>query len=518
LAEGRRGGRILQNTMKRDFDRWVVTFAGLVFIAGLALRLRLAGITYLNPDEAEHALQSFGSGDGVLGNSLKLAHPPLLILITHAVSLISRSELALRAIPLLAGSLFPLVFAAWLRRVAGTMVGLAALFLLTLAPNLINLSAELRSYTLAFLFLSASLLVLEEALEHDRWQAMALYGFLLWLCILSDYSMAWFVGAAGLYALLRLRSASVRVRTVWAAGQLGALALYGLLYITQMSSISAIGVMQEGVPSWLYRAFPHPGEMLAFPFVNTLKQFAYLMASVPLSVPASVFFAIAVFRLWTGRTGIERSRARALAVLLVVPFALAIAGAYAHQFPYGRTRHTLVTGLFGAAGMAILLEKVPRRTATAILSCALLLVPLWHWIAERDVLGIGSDRNRKVMILQSLDYMRTMIPPGTRILSEYETLFVLAYYEGDNELPSHGAAESYSETLLGRRWPVASLDYEWATPGAYKAALAAFRRQYGIGENEPVWVLDGGWVAESEPADEKLPFTRAVRVFRAIGR
>ena len=78
--------------MKRHVERWVVAFAALVFLAGLALRLRLAVLTYLNPDEVEHVMQSFGGGGGVLRNSLLVAHPPLLILITHAVSLISRGS------------------------------------------------------------------------------------------------------------------------------------------------------------------------------------------------------------------------------------------------------------------------------------------------------------------------------------------------------------------------------------------------------------------------------------------
>src|SRR6516165_10296041 len=154
--------------MKRDYDRWEIMFVSLVFTAGLALRLRLAFLNYLNPDEAEIALLAFGTWGDVLRNSLKLGdHPPLLIVITHAVSLISRTELALRLVPVLAGSLFPLLLFAWLRRAAGMMAAMAALFLLTLAPHLITVSAQLRSYTLALLFLSASLVVLEEALESN---------------------------------------------------------------------------------------------------------------------------------------------------------------------------------------------------------------------------------------------------------------------------------------------------------------------------------------------------------------
>src|ERR1039458_4212463 len=95
--------------MKRDFDRWAIIFVIAVVVAGLALRLRLALLTYLNPDEALHALLAFGTLRETIRNSIGVTHPPLLAVITHFVSRISRTELALRLVPLMAGCLFPLL-------------------------------------------------------------------------------------------------------------------------------------------------------------------------------------------------------------------------------------------------------------------------------------------------------------------------------------------------------------------------------------------------------------------------
>ncbi len=503
--------------MKRDFSRWEIIFVGVIFTAGLALRLRLAVITYLNPDEALHALWAFGTWGDTLRNSLADTHPPLLLFITHAVSLFSRTELALRTVPVLAGSLFPLLLFAWLRRVAGRMAAMTALFLLTLAPHLITISAQLRSYTLAFLFLSASLVLLEEALEGGRWSTMVVYSVFLWLCILSDYSMAWFAGAVGFYALLRLRGSSARLKATWVAGQLVALSIYGLLFAIQVRNATA-AEWQSVSSSWLRTAFPQPGKMLTFPFLSTLKQFAYLMASVPIGVLASLPFAIAVFWLWTGRTGIELSKARALAALLMLPFVLAIVGAYAHQFPYGRTRHTLVAGLFGAAGIAIFVETLPQRLGIALLGGVLFLTPLWHWQADPDGQDISADRNRKELMLQCLDYMRAAIPRGARIFTERDTLLVLAYYDGHNQAPQRPLPGQFTETFLGGLWRIAAMEYQFVTPESYRTGLVAFRRQYGLGEREPVWVLDGGWGVVSMPPDDRRPFTKALQVFQAAAR
>ena len=119
-------------------------FLSVVFLAGLALRLRLAYITHFNPDEALHAILSFGRWREVWEQSPHRGlHPPLLILITHLVSFASRTEIALRMVPVLAGSVFPVLVYIWLRRVAGTAAAMAAMFPLTLAPHLISISAQL---------------------------------------------------------------------------------------------------------------------------------------------------------------------------------------------------------------------------------------------------------------------------------------------------------------------------------------------------------------------------------------
>jgi hypothetical protein len=503
--------------LKPGFKRWEIILAGVIFLAGFVLRLRLAVITYLNPDEALQSFLAQGSWGDVLQNSLEVTHPPLLIAVAHAASLISRSDLALRLAPVLAGCLFPVILALWMWKVAGKVAALAVLFLLTLAPNLVAVSAQLRSYTLALLFLSASLLVLEEALDRGSWSLMAVYSLLLWLCILSDYSMAWFVGAAGAYCLLRLKGSASTVKAVWAAGQLGAASLYGFLFAIQVRAFRGSATEQGAVSSWLSGAFPKPGGMLAFPFVNTVKQFAYLMASVPAGVLALVLFAAALLWLWTGRTGLERSKARALAVLLVVPFLLNIAGAYALLFPYGRSRHTLVIGLFCACGVAILLQHLPRRAAIAVLWGALLLTPLWHAKADEDPQDISAYRSSKRMIFECLDHMRNVIPPGSLIFTERETLWVLARYESHQGVPLPPIRPGFTESKLGP-WRVATQDYKYITHAGYETGLRDFRRHYGLSPDQPVWVLDGGWDVVSGAIDPEHPFTKAVRVFQAGSR
>lgn len=497
-----------------NFDRWEIVFVSAVFLIGLAIRIHLATVNYLNPDEVEVTLDALGNLRQTLHNALTITHPPLLEVILFVVCKFSRAELALRLVPVLAGSLFPLLLFFWLRRLAGSVPAMTVMFLLTLSPYPIALSVQVRCYTLALFFVAASLLVLEEAIEGGRWQMMALFSVLLWFCIVADYSTAWFVGAVGVFVLLRFRQLSAPIKAVWAAGQLGALLLYAALYLIQVRRYRGDNkVALDAVDGWLRNEFPQPGQGLVFPLTHTLGQFEFLVASTWIGRFAFVLFAAALFLLWTGRTRIEQTKARALVALLVLPFMLALAASYARQFPYGATRHTIVIGLFAAIGIGVFLGTLQRRVAIPLVWGMLLLAPLWSRIPLRE--DIASYRHQKGQILQCLDYMRATIPPGSLIFTERETLNILAYYAGHNEFPPWpGAGEYFSENLLAGRWRVAARDYEYGTPAAYRAALAEFRRQYGLKDSDPVWVLDGGWAIVAGPLDEKLPFTMAVRVFR----
>jgi hypothetical protein len=386
-----------------------------------------------------------------------------------------------------------------------------ALFLLTLTPHLVIISAQLRGYTLAFLFLSASLVAFEISVDTGRWPAMVAFDVLLFLSICSDYSMAWFIGAAGVYALMRLRAAPVAVKIAWAAGQMAPLIFYGALFFANVRHIPKSPGAEFARSHWLSHGFPHPNNLLRFPVVNTAQQFNYLMASLPLGLLAWALFAAGIYFLWSGRTNIPRENARPLALLLTVPFFLGIIGAYAKVFPYGAVRHGLVIGIFAVAGVAIFLEFVPLPSRAIIAATAAIPILIWLFVPNQDRLDIPPWRNRKSQMLACLNYIRATIPPEAPIMADRETLQMLMYYDGSRRpLPW---SKSFAMTPLADRWHIAARDYQYTSQKQFRAALADFRAQYGMGDGQPVWVLDGGFSVNAGPVDQKLPFTRAIRLF-----
>ncbi|HEX3744663.1 MAG TPA: glycosyltransferase family 39 protein [Bryobacteraceae bacterium] len=498
----------------RHFGRWEILFAGMVLALGLAIRLWLASVDYLNPDEIDIVLCALGSFSAMLHKSLTITHPPMLETISWVLCKFTRSELALRMAPLLAGSLAPLLLCLWMRRLAGSVAAGVVLVLMTFSPGTIALSVEMRPYTLALFFVAASLLVLDYALESGRWQTMAFYSAVLWLCILADYSTAWFVGAAGVYVLLRWRGLPMRSRSVWAVGQLFALLLYGAIFVIHASLYPDNNAMiSDAIYGWLRVGFPQAGEKLVFPLTHTLGQLEFLLAAAPASWIGMAVFAVAIWLLWTGRTHVESGKARALAVLLALPFPLCLAAAYIHQFPYGPTRHTIMLGMLAASGLAIAIATLPKRTGLRLVWGMLLVAPLWSFAPGGD--DIPRASHKKWQVVQCLDYMRANLPPGTLIFSQRQVISMLAYYSGfEQDMPWSVSRDHFSEVLLAGTWRVATRDYIYNTPQEFAAAMAAFRQEYGLTRGEPIWVLDGGWSVVAGPPDAKLPFTTGVRLLQ----
>src|SRR5690348_11612460 len=92
-----------QNTPSHAPFFW---FYLLLIAAGLFLRLRLAWLTFLNPDEALHYFLAYQPSLKLAYEaSLTTAHPPLMVIFLHYWSLPGRSEFFLRLPFLIAGTL-----------------------------------------------------------------------------------------------------------------------------------------------------------------------------------------------------------------------------------------------------------------------------------------------------------------------------------------------------------------------------------------------------------------------------
>jgi 4-amino-4-deoxy-L-arabinose transferase-like glycosyltransferase len=471
-------------------------------VAALSLipRLWIAATTWLNPDEAGYFLHSTGGSlTEVYWNSLYTHHPPLLILILHFVREVSTSELALRLVPVLAGSLGAWFAFRWVSSLWNRTAGLVALVILAFAPFLLRLSAEARGYSLVMLAMAVYLYCHDKALEKGSSRWMLAAGAALATGILAEYSMAMFAASVGVYFLVRawVERPPAIVVAVWVLVQSGALATYGFLYVNQVRRMAQLPSAEENRTGWLADAFVSPGENLAVHAAGAVAdQFLYLFGWLWLSVIAICLFIAGLVLLWR-----KNARGRATALLLVLPFGFTLAANLAGYFPFGETRHTSFLGLFIAAGVAVACERLVRGR-TRWLWTGVVLIPLWVALLTTTTSALAWERHRKDDMLMSLEDVRYALQEGGPVLCERATAWTLEYY------------------LDGVSFETREFEYpDWQTVSRDIELLVA---EHGS-EHESYWYLDAGWnvgdIAVGETLGglvvvEKRESSPAARLFR----
>ena len=275
---------------------WLVP---LLLATGLFLRLRLAWLTFLNPDEALHYFLSHQPSLALAFQaSLTTAHPPLMVLLLHYWNWVGDSEFVLRLPFVTAGTLFCWTMFRWVERATGRNAGLITLALLLFSPPLISLSAEIRQYSLLLLFCAGCLYFLDRGFENRSAKWLALSMAALYLALLTHYSGLIFAAAAGIYGLLRLLRSKppLGVTSSWIAGEVGALAICGFLFFSQISRLRASGIPSEIASTWLRSSIFNPGEdhFIKFAVSKTVRLFRYLFSHGTIGVLALGLFLFAI--------------------------------------------------------------------------------------------------------------------------------------------------------------------------------------------------------------------------------
>jgi hypothetical protein len=490
-------------------DRHWMLWSGVVAVIGLILRLYFAQLWYLNPDEAMHymvaAYHPLSIADWYRAAG-QVSHPPLYVWLLHGVLWFGDSQFVVRSLGVTAGAVFPLLMMRWVRGFAGIGAATCTLLILTFSPALIDLSAEVRAYTLAFIFVALCLNLLEPALDGSVPSTIWFHVFLS-LAILTEFAVFWFVLGSSVYALAVLVSSRARPRmwVVWGIGQALVLGLYVFLYFTLIVHWKD-SAGDGAVTGWLRPAFLQPGQNLViFALKGTFRQFQYLLGSKPAAIAGAIAFPVGLFLL--GKRGGWR------VVLLTVPFAGAAVGAILHLFPYGATRHTSLLGLFAATGLAVALASIVRNKILPVLLAALVLIPVWPLTADPDPLAIPDERHLTTQMLGAVDFLCHDIPLGSIVVTDASTAYMLNYYlHVAGDLPS--IASHYRVRRICGQQVIASREFAFTGNEQMRAVLSMVRRD--LQWNGPIWVAAGGFgIRVTNPAIMNQPFQDAVAVFQA---
>jgi len=484
-------------------------------------RLLEATSTYLNPDEASYFSMAVADTiPTIYERSLHTHHPPLFVFILALTHPFTHSELALRAVPVLAGTVFPWFIYRWLGLVWNKLAGYLALLILAFSPFLIGLSAEARGYTLALLGVAASLYLLERAIRESSPALMAASAGALYVAIVSEYFTAFYAPAAGLYFIARVWGTGPRrsLLVSWVAAQAGGVALYVLLYLTHISRIAEESSSSTAMEGFLRGGFPWPGDNpLVFLIAACAKQFMFLFSSIPLGAAMILPFLLGLWLLWRGQSAQSRGT-HTVILLVLLPFLAAAAGAFLRVHPFTRSRHTVVIGLFVAAAIAISFERLLRDRKWLVLPGALALIALWHSVVGEPPNTVPGVRHEKARLHDLVEHMRATVPQGATILCDDETKYIVDYYLGPGEPPWAHRVPGVSG--WSNRFRLVSYRYSFQDDDQVLEDLASARREYNLG-SEDIWLVEGGWILRRFQSPKLQPlvaeeqnFGRAITLYR----
>jgi Dolichyl-phosphate-mannose-protein mannosyltransferase len=485
-----------------SLERWLLhhlnAVALAVVAAGFALRMFVANRTYLNPDEALHYLLLNQSSVFLAYKaSLTNAHPPLIYLVLYYWRFLGRSELMLRLPSVIAGTAFCWVAFKWMGNVFGKAAGLIGLILIAFSPAMVALSAEVRAYALLLFCMGGALYFLERAFAEKSVREMWCFTAFLYLSILSHYSAVFFAAAMGVYTLARIADSHLPRRAViaWAAGQAGALAIYGILYVTHVSKIkNSIEVWSRPFDS----SYFHTDAISLFTFTweNTLNIFLFLFGQRLVAHTMLLCFVAGVAFLFARDllSRRENSQSSRLGILLFFPFIAVWGASLAGIYPYVGSRHTVFLAPFVIAGASYLLSAVSGQRLWAGLLIAILAMALSSTADKPVEPDVSSADHTPAAMATTVSYMERTIPRGDHILVDFQSSLPMTYYFcGPKEIiPVTTFLGSYFEFSCNG-YSIVSLHVWKLIPQSFRLQFEKMARSHDLKPGDRVWVYQTGW-------------------------
>lgn len=496
-VEGRPGSFI-----EKWLNNNLTGIALVVVAAGLGSRLWAASGRYLNPDEALHYMViNQPSAFLAYKASLQEAHPPLLYLLLYFWHFLGRSELMLRLPSVLAGAAFCWFTFKWMGLFFGRRASLIGVVIATFSPAMINLSAELRQYALLLFCMAAALYFLGRGLQENSSRDIWCFSVFLYLAILSHYSAVFFAITIGVYVIVRIAGSPTprRLISAWLVGQLGAVAIYGFLYWTQVSkATSNIQYWEIPFSQYYFHWQNGDGDLFFFLKENTSKIIVYLFKQEYVSQAMLGFIIAGVVLLFIRGLVPPRGRPRSchLGILVTLPFLAAWGASIAGVYPYIGSRHTIFLAPFAIAAASYLLAAVSREKVWPGLAIAVVLMAASFSSEDPATARISNDNQRRTLMVGALDFIHRSVPRNEAILSDLQGSVVLPYYLcGPREMirfdKSHGDFSDFScdgYSVLGENSRIWKLH-----AGNFGSEFKKMVRDHALKPGDRVWVFQTGW-------------------------
>jgi Dolichyl-phosphate-mannose-protein mannosyltransferase len=479
-----------------DWVMWLVT------VGGLYVRIQHASTNYLNADETQIMVPPLQHGLAtVYSAALIFPYGPLANLLLHYMAFFGSSELYFRMPSVLAGALLAFVGYKWVSETFGKCAGLVTGWLLAFAPSLVNLSAQVRHYTIHALFIACSLYCLERAVREQSRKWMRYFGVSIFLAILTMYMSIWYLAAIGTYAVLRMAHKELSGALVrqWIKIHAGAAGLLIAAYTTHLHKLRGNEAERFARDGWLRPSYFHPESQTLIDFLwhATENLFAYVFANKTLGAISIIVFLAGIGLILLNKTGVPGNRRMALLSLVMPLVVTATAGALG-IYPYGGSRHDAFMALFVIAGVAVTLAAALRNRVLVTLLVTLCLIPNWLESAEPHPLDDLPAVSKIDQMHHALAFLSSLIPRPAVLLVDDIGATTLNYYL------CHGRTEDWRPVAPGivtyrcGRYRLLATAIWAASPSTFPRTLAEARAAMPNMFADPVWVFSESTVLTND--------------------
>ena len=476
-----------------------------VTLAGLGVRIWAASGTFLNPDEALHfRLANQSTLALAYKESLTASHPPLLTVVLFYWRTLGTSELWLRMPLVLASVVFCWMFYKWLTKAAGEPAAFIALLFVAFLPPIVALSAEIRQYPLMLVFIASALYFLDQAFNRKSAVGVPAFALCLYLAMLSHYSAFWFAAALGIYALFRIFTERMRGVLVafWIASQLGGVALAFVLYKTHLSKLG-IGDSRPVLQGWMSDEFLRRSYFdsahdnpIAFLVWHSFGVFQYFFGQLAVGDVMGLLFIVGVILLLLrGKRLSQKLSQRRLALLIILPFAIACAASLAHVYPYGGTRHMAFLIIPAMVGVSVAIARLSsERWSRGVGAAAFILVACFLFGKPRRPTIDRADQSSSHMTA-AMQFIAEQVKPSDLIFTDYHSDLVLGHYlcrQRPTDL--NEATPMFEEFSCGGHRVVSTFYKIWMFHAeSFGQDWRRLIRAYDLKPGTAVWVFQSGW-------------------------
>ncbi|MGC2822610.1 MAG: hypothetical protein WA198_23150, partial [Candidatus Sulfotelmatobacter sp.] len=295
---------------------------------------------------------------------------------------------------------------------------------------------------------------------------------------------------------------STTLKMTWAIGQIGALALAIFLYKSHISKLG-VGESRTALQGWMSDFFlrrsyfdPAHDNPLLFLVGHSFGVFQYFFGQLAVGDVMCLLFVLGVVLVLRGKDlPQQKADSRRLAILLLLPFAVAAVAALAHVYPYGGTRHIAFLIIPGVAGVSVALARLAEeRWERGLAAAALIVVGCIAFGKTRPPSMDRADQSQTHMTA-AIDFLNKNVRPNDLIFTDYQTDLILGHYLCQQEPISFEAAPATFEQFSCDGHNIVSQDYKgwqfWAPN--FSQEWERLVKHYELKPGNAVWIVQAGW-------------------------